>query len=286
MRDGPLRHRFIAFAASCALHVAVVLAALAIGVEVVAPRITSVVMAELVPSEAPRPVDPPTVHETPRPKPPRVKRLTLPRPVETPVAAAPEKVDVAPPAEVATKPEPAAKPEPPPKAVEAPPLRDDPAPAPAPPSTLASSSGVTGAPAEPRRSPATTFSTTSDFGEAQNGSPTSSAAADRRAAGPGPSAMAVPDGITQTAIPRGGYQVKPPYPGSARRLGIQGTTTLRVYVAADGRVADVRVEESAGHADLDHAAADAVRRWRFEPARRGKDPVGMWVLLPVEFRLR
>jgi protein TonB len=46
------------------------------------------------------------------------------------------------------------------------------------------------------------------------------------------------------------------------------------------------VKKSAGHPDLDAAAADAVRRWRFEPARRGDEPVAMWVLLPVEFKLQ
>ena len=104
---------------------------------------------------------------------------------------------------------------------------------------------------------------------------------------PAPTVAALPpDGIRQTAAPRGGYQVKPSYPTSARRAGIQGTTLLGVLVAADGHVGDVVVKQSAGHPDLDAAAADAVRRWRFQPARRGSEPVAMWVLLPVEFRLR
>ena len=94
-----------------------------------------------------------------------------------------------------------------------------------------------------------------------------------------------PDGVTRTARPQGGYQVRPAYPSAPRRLGIQGTTMLRVHILADGRIGDVRVEHSAGHPDLDQAAMDAVRRWRFEPARRGADAVAMWVLLPVEFRL-
>jgi protein TonB len=93
-------------------------------------------------------------------------------------------------------------------------------------------------------------------------------------------------GITRVARPTGGYQVRPAYPATARRLGVQGTTLLRVHVLDDGRVGEVDVEESAGHPDLDRAAADAVRRWRFEPARRGEQAVAMWVRLPVEFRLR
>src|SRR5206468_11520371 len=92
--------------------------------------------------------------------------------------------------------------------------------------------------------------------------------------------------VTQYARPQGGYQVQPGYPASARRLGIQGTTMLRVHVLVDGRVGDVVVQETAGHPDLDQAAAEAVRRWRFDPARRGNDPVAMWVVLPVEFRLK
>ena len=92
--------------------------------------------------------------------------------------------------------------------------------------------------------------------------------------------------ITQFARPQGGYQVRPSYPSTARRLGIQGTTVLKVHVLIDGRVGDVVVQETAGHPDLDQAASDAVRRWRFEPAQRGSDPVAMWVLLPVEFRLK
>jgi protein TonB len=93
-------------------------------------------------------------------------------------------------------------------------------------------------------------------------------------------------GVTQWARPRGGYQVYPRYPASARQLGIQGTAHLRVQVLADGHVGEIVVERSAGHPDLDRAAADAVRQWRFEPARRGAEAVATWVLLPVQFQLK
>jgi len=79
--------------------------------------------------------------------------------------------------------------------------------------------------------------------------------------------------------------VRPVYPDSARRAGIQGTTLLRIHIEMDGRVSDVSVERSAGHQGLDEAAADAVRRWRFEPAQNSTGAVSVWALVPVEFRI-
>ena len=91
---------------------------------------------------------------------------------------------------------------------------------------------------------------------------------------------------SSVARPLGGYQVKPRYPESARRAGVQGVTTLRVRVLETGRVGEVMVEHSAGFRDLDLAAMDAVKKWLFEPARQGKNPVSVWVTLPVQFELR
>lgn len=94
------------------------------------------------------------------------------------------------------------------------------------------------------------------------------------------------EALSGLARPLGGYQVKPRYPESARRAGAQGVTTLRVRVLENGRVGEVHVEKSAGFRDLDRAAMEAVKKWIFEPARRGRDPVAVWVKLPVKFELR
>jgi len=88
------------------------------------------------------------------------------------------------------------------------------------------------------------------------------------------------------ARPLGGYQVKPRYPDSARQERAQGVTLLKVRVLENGRVGQILVEQSAGHPDLDESATEAVKKWRFEPARRGHEPVAVWVLLPVKFELR
>jgi TonB family protein len=75
------------------------------------------------------------------------------------------------------------------------------------------------------------------------------------------------------------------YPAAARKERAQGTTLLRVHILTDGRVGEVQVERSAGHPALDQAATDAVSQWHFEPARNATEPVAVWVVIPVEFRL-
>ena len=88
------------------------------------------------------------------------------------------------------------------------------------------------------------------------------------------------------ARPVGGYQVKPRYPDSARRQGIEGTALLKMRITEQGRVEDVQVERSAGHPDLDESAMEAVRRWRFDPARRDGEPVAIQVTIPIVFKLQ
>ncbi|MDD3650540.1 energy transducer TonB [Immundisolibacter sp.] len=78
----------------------------------------------------------------------------------------------------------------------------------------------------------------------------------------------------------------PTYPPLSRRLGEQGRVLVRVFVDPSGAPAQVELRESSGHRRLDDAAAAAVRRWRFVPARRGDEPVGAWVLVPISFNLR
>ena len=104
--------------------------------------------------------------------------------------------------------------------------------------------------------------------------------------GTGGGGVGAGEALSGLARPLGGYQVKPRYPESARRAGAQGVTLLRVRVLENGKVGEVNVERSAGFRDLDFAAAEAVKKWLFEPARRDKEPVSVWVMLPVKFELQ
>ncbi|PTD98157.1 energy transducer TonB [Pseudothauera lacus] len=77
----------------------------------------------------------------------------------------------------------------------------------------------------------------------------------------------------------------PPYPPMSRRLGEEGRVIVRVALDALGKVVEIGLERSSGHRRLDRAAVDAVRAWRFEPARSGGRAVAASVLVPVDFRL-
>lgn len=78
---------------------------------------------------------------------------------------------------------------------------------------------------------------------------------------------------------------RPVYPHAARLQGIEGRVLLLAHVLADGRCADVQLQQTSGHAQLDEAALNAVRRWRFIPAYRGQDAVDSRVIVPIRFRL-
>ena len=75
------------------------------------------------------------------------------------------------------------------------------------------------------------------------------------------------------------------YPEELWDAGVEGETVLRLFVTPAGTVDSTRVERSSGQEAFDRAAMDGVRELRFQPARRGEEPVGAWVLLPVQFRM-
>ncbi|HSF22548.1 MAG TPA: energy transducer TonB [Burkholderiales bacterium] len=77
----------------------------------------------------------------------------------------------------------------------------------------------------------------------------------------------------------------PSYPLASRRAGEQGTVTLRVRVSPDGLATRVAVERSSGSPHLDAAALEAVKAWRFTPARRGTEAIESWMMVPIVFRL-
>jgi periplasmic protein TonB len=84
--------------------------------------------------------------------------------------------------------------------------------------------------------------------------------------------------------PRPIYAPEPEYSEEARKAKFQGTVVLWMVVGPDGRPRDIRVARSLGMG-LDEKALEAIRTWRFEPGRKGGQPVAVQVDVEVNFRL-
>ena len=77
----------------------------------------------------------------------------------------------------------------------------------------------------------------------------------------------------------------PVYPPESRTRGEQGKVLLRVLVSQAGAAEEVALRLGSGHERLDQAALDAVRHWKFVPARKGTEAVAAWVVVPILFTL-
>lgn len=103
---------------------------------------------------------------------------------------------------------------------------------------------------------------------------------------PAPAAVEAPAEPAQTFQPRpiAGRTPPPRYPPQALRRGERGNVLVRVEVGPDGVPVSVSVAQSSGSRLLDRAAAEAVLRWRFQPAELNGRPTVGTVMVPIEFR--
>lgn len=180
-------------------------------------------------------------------------------PVESPASAA---VQHAPVSEAGAPPQAAPPPPPPP-----------PKPAHAEPSSEAPAQVARAAPAAP------TVAAVPPATEGGAGAPPGTARMEEGRAAPGGS-----DGM-EAAAPLADNPA-PGYPYAARLRGQHGRVLLFVEVLATGEAGAVTVGRSSGHESLDKAAAQAVQRWRFRPARRNGAPVAARVDVPIRFALQ
>jgi TonB family protein len=80
-------------------------------------------------------------------------------------------------------------------------------------------------------------------------------------------------------------EVRADYSDEARRANITGEVVLEIIVRANGTVGDVKVMRGLPMG-LNDRAIEAVRQWRFAPARMKGTPVDVVVEVGVEFKLR
>ena len=80
--------------------------------------------------------------------------------------------------------------------------------------------------------------------------------------------------------------IRPVYPEIAQEAGIEGTVVVQVFVDKKGRVKDTLVLKGIPNTGLDEAAVTAIKKTRFRPAKQRERAVGVWISIPVNFRLK
>ena len=80
--------------------------------------------------------------------------------------------------------------------------------------------------------------------------------------------------------------IRPVYPEIAQEAGIEGTVVVQVFIDKKGRVQDTIILKGIPNTGLDEAAIKAIRKTRFRPAKQRERPVGVWISIPVNFRLK
>ena len=80
--------------------------------------------------------------------------------------------------------------------------------------------------------------------------------------------------------------IRPKYPEIAQEAGIEGTVFIQAFIDRQGRVIETTIIKGIPNTGLDEAAIEAIRKTRFRPARQRERAVGVWISIPVNFKLK
>lgn len=89
-------------------------------------------------------------------------------------------------------------------------------------------------------------------------------------------------------VPIGGYsaiKANIVYPEIAREAGVEGNVVVQAFVNKKGRVTDVVILRGLPGTGLNEAAMDAVTKTPFKPAKQRDVAVGVWISIPINFKL-
>ena len=80
--------------------------------------------------------------------------------------------------------------------------------------------------------------------------------------------------------------LRPTYPEIAQEAGIEGVVIVQAFIDKKGRVKETLILKGVPNTGLDEAAMEAIRKTRFRPAKQRERPVGVWISIPVNFKLK
>ncbi|HET7535230.1 MAG TPA: energy transducer TonB [Candidatus Didemnitutus sp.] len=78
--------------------------------------------------------------------------------------------------------------------------------------------------------------------------------------------------------------VAPKYPADMRRDGTSGVVTVSCLIDEKGNVQEPKVEKASNDA-FSQPALDAVRKWKFKPAKKAGEAIALRVSIPIQFNV-
>jgi protein TonB len=92
--------------------------------------------------------------------------------------------------------------------------------------------------------------------------------------------MHVSQGVSQGLLVK---RTPPSYPASAMQMHIEGSVELQATISKSGNISAVKI--ISGDPQLAHAAADAVKQWKYKPYLLNGEPVEIQTQVTVKFKL-
>jgi protein TonB len=76
--------------------------------------------------------------------------------------------------------------------------------------------------------------------------------------------------------------VAPEYPSEMKANGVSGLVMVKCMIDEQGNVSGTDVVKSSNE-KFDRFATDALKKWKFKPARQDGTPVAVQVTIPIKF---
>lgn len=76
--------------------------------------------------------------------------------------------------------------------------------------------------------------------------------------------------------------VAPEYPRELKANGVSGLVMVKVSIDEQGNVGETDIVKSS-NVQFDRFATDALKKWKFKPARQDGTPVAVQVTIPIKF---
>lgn len=88
----------------------------------------------------------------------------------------------------------------------------------------------------------------------------------------------------QEKMPEVVSMINPVYPEEAKKKNLEGKVWLKIFIDEKGNPGTIEVTKST-HAIFEQPAIEAARKYKFTPALKVGKPIGVYVVLPFQFKL-